>query len=1049
MNRIFTLLSILIACTSMTAQSVFPGYEDQPVWRLTTQGLDGAGQATAYVSRDTLACGQTWNVAQQYFTNANGQNSNIWTIGYYREEGARIYFRQNLNCGDREYLMYDFSLETGDSVWVGIPGLPALSDTMLMRVVNTYNACVLGVERKTVVVSGILPASFVIDIQITMHWIEGVGAAGLVYQHPFYSGACFEDNFCETLYHVNCLETNAGVIYGNPGAQCIPDFQRIHVNANGPSNFPNGFSWNTAFRDLQDAIAIAESGDTIVVAQGTYFPTNDTNREKRFLLKNGVVILGGFNATECLVAQRDPVLYETILSGDIGVPGDSTDNSFHVLFTLGTDSTTVLDGFTITRGQAIHPDGGSYFGHLDKGGGLYIGTIATLPHANPRIRNCRFISNVGKNGGALYCDGTFDGRSSDPILENCTFEYNRSSSSGGAIFKKGISHPERTFELRNCNFGYNSSPQEGGAIYFFDGGNANSFVNTHFYHNTAPLGGAINFQTPFDTSSIRVYNCNFSDNEAREGGAISFENFTSHPLTEKKHTIEIVDATFERNTGDNASGGAIAIYNRLNNRLHCFISKSSFLQNQSSQEGAGIFVVSIGNAFVNLEIGQSIFSQNQSANGRGSCVYLREYQNSNMLPNESVVDVHNSLFFHNTGVLSWINEAGCTLDGRVRNCTFYNNDETPFIKNWSENFNDTTFFNRLEMVNSIVWEQGSIFHNNNATNPSLLDYTLHHNLFSTLDCNLPGGGQACGQGNLFAVWPEFLDTLNRNFRLQACSPAVNAGTNEELEAPFTDLDGNPRILDNLVDMGAYERPALIDAGTVAVEPVSCFEGSDGRILWSLTGNAPYDYAWQTSTGQTGEGYENLPAGNYHFTVTDALGCDDTISVVLPQPDDIEATFSVTNASAFNTADGSIQLDQPSGGTPPYHFLWNTGDMSTSLANLLPGVYEVTVLDANDCEKVVQIEVSFSNGTDHPEDNWRLHASPSPLMVGRRLRIWQSGDAHHEVAGSLCDAQGRPVRHFSITGSNQSIDTETLPAGVYWLRWQRADGQSGVLKVLVI
>jgi len=1043
MKRIFTLLSTIVCCTSMIAQSVFPEYEDQPVWRLATLGMNGAGQATAYVSGDTLACGQTWNVAQQYFTAANGQNSNIWTIGYYRVENDRVLFRNALACTDPEYLMYDFSLEVGDTALCGqvLGGFGTSAARVYIYQKDTiYIDCT---PRRRLWALGFSPVGGSMGPSNCMQWVEGIGSV----EHPFYSGTCFSlcDGFCESIYSVSCFQTINGASWGVANASCFGN-NRLYVRA-AATGANNGTSWENAFRDLQDAITIATSGDTILVAQGTYFPTDDTDREKRFLLKNGVVILGGFNGTECLTSQRDPMLYETILSGDIGVPGDSTDNSFHVLFTLGTDSTTVLDGFTITRGQAIHPDGGAYSGHLDKGGGLYVGTIATLPHANPRIRNCRFISNVGKNGGALYCDGTVDGRSADPILENCTFEYNRAASSGGAIFKKGISHPERTFEMRNCSFGYNRSPQEGGAIYFFDGGNANSFVNTHFYHNMAPLGGAINFKTPFDASSLRVNNCNFSDNEAREGGAISFENFTSHPLSEKEHTIEIVDATFERNTGDNFSGGAIAIYNRSNNRLHCSIGKSRFLRNQSEQEGAGIFVTSIGNAFVTLEIGQTIFSQNQTLSGKGACVYLREYQNSNMLPNNSAVVVHNSLFSNNTGVLSWINEAGCTIDGLIRNCTFYSNGETPFIKNWSGNFNDTTFYNHMEIANSIVWEPGSIFYNNNSNSPSLLDYTLHHNLFSALDCNLPGGQLACGAGNIFAVWPEFLDTLNGDFHVQACSPAVNAGTNEELEAPFADLDGNPRLLDNLVDMGAYERPALVDA--VSVEAVSCFGGSDGRIFLSLTGNEPHQFVWQTSEGQTGNSNENLSAGNYHFTVTDALGCSDTILVSLSQPEAIEASFGITNASAFNVPDGSILLNQFTGGTPPYRFLWSTGDTSTTLSGLLPGLYELTILDANDCEKVVQIEVSFINSTNDLGDNWRLQASPNPVQSDKRLHIWQSGENILQVDMTLWDAQGRLIQGLAMEGKETYIDPKTLPSGVYWLRWQRADGRNGVLKVLVL
>ncbi|NUO00942.1 MAG: hypothetical protein HUU01_10050, partial [Saprospiraceae bacterium] len=86
MKHIYILLIAIFHYLPLSAQHVFPTAADQPVWHLTTQGMNGNGQATTYIARDTQACGHTWNVAQQYFTTANGQNSNTWIIGYYREE---------------------------------------------------------------------------------------------------------------------------------------------------------------------------------------------------------------------------------------------------------------------------------------------------------------------------------------------------------------------------------------------------------------------------------------------------------------------------------------------------------------------------------------------------------------------------------------------------------------------------------------------------------------------------------------------------------------------------------------------------------------------------------------------------------------------------------------------------------------------------------------------------------------------------------------------------------------------------------------------------
>jgi len=160
---------------------------------------------------------------------------------------------------------------------------------------------------------------------------------------------------------------------------------------------------------LQTALTGAASIDEIWVMQGTHTP--GTARTDTFQLISGLAVYGGFVGTETALGQRNPTAYPTILSGDIGTIGDNTDNIYHVVTGSGTDSTAILDGFTIDAGSANgpYPDG------ID--GGMY------NDGGSPTLANITFSNNVGGNAAnwrnsmqthQLEWEGLFDS------IEACT-----------------------------------------------------------------------------------------------------------------------------------------------------------------------------------------------------------------------------------------------------------------------------------------------------------------------------------------------------------------------------------------------------------------------------------------------------------------------------------------------------------------------------------------------------------------------------------------------------------------------------------------------------
>ena len=125
-------------------------------------------------------------------------------------------------------------------------------------------------------------------------------------------------NFLRFVANALSIATTLSSMVG--GAHAIPISQEtrgniLYVKEGGTGDCS---SWENAC-DLQDALGDAETGNEIWVAEGTYYPTDSTDRTVSFKLKNGVALYGGFAGTETARDQRDWVVNPTILSGDLGI----------------------------------------------------------------------------------------------------------------------------------------------------------------------------------------------------------------------------------------------------------------------------------------------------------------------------------------------------------------------------------------------------------------------------------------------------------------------------------------------------------------------------------------------------------------------------------------------------------------------------------------------------------------------------------------------------------------------------------------------------------
>ena len=137
-----------------------------------------------------------------------------------------------------------------------------------------------------------------------------------------------------------------------------------------------------------------------------------------------------------------------------------------------------------------------------------------------------------------------------------------------------------------------------------------------------------------------------------------------------------------------------------------------------------------------------------------------------------------------------------------------------------------------------------------------------------------------------------------------------------------------------------------------VDPVLCYGDSSGTITLLVSGGtAPYHISW--NTGDTTDVLNNLPAGNYHVLVSDALNCTAELEIEITQPLELQlALDALTDVAVAGESTGSIEVSV-SGGTPVYSYEWTnaagiTVGTGEDLYNLPAGDYTLTLTDANGC-----------------------------------------------------------------------------------------------------
>lgn len=454
----------------------------------------------------------------------------------------------------------------------------------------------------------------------------------------------------------------------------------------------------------------------------------------------------------------------------------NTDNSYHVVNSNGNDETAVMDGFTITGGNA----NADYDGWDNtRGAGIYV------REGSPQLVNCRLIANSSVNGGAMYC---YNG---NPTMTDCIFSGN-TAKEGGALY---IWHGSMV--LNKCKFSKNWAARSGGAI---DNGSGGTMTLTDciFTENEAEYGGGM---TNANGSRVTLKNCTFSENIAEQGAGICNSGWYNY-----KHTIS--DCLFVNNRAGWCGGGIESQQDSSSVLIRC-----QFIQNTAGAHGGAMR----NGPFCSPTIINCTFNGNSADWWYGGAI-------SNGLNNPTLINCS----FSGNSAGSYAGAMNCSGTGaKLINCTFAGNSAPTGKALLCDTPSPWFVTSSLYVSNCILWDGGDEIWND--------DEAMIMVSYSNIQGGLEGEGNIDSDPLFLDLngIDNILGTADDDLKLAFVSPCINTGD------PNYTTDGKIAMWDELHYAYSSSQNTLlakenIDISTIVVkddDKVSLFtEGEDYEII---------------------------------------------------------------------------------------------------------------------------------------------------------------------------------------------------------------------------